>query len=104
MFKSASFPSSEQVIQMRFRHTFVEERMPFTYQVRMFGLIGSRRPVPRRMMYDSGDVSGGNELDVCRVKVQDEDLVEVEVTQTTLFATWRIEMFCSQCSPPNPLP
>jgi hypothetical protein len=80
-------------------HTFVEEREPFTYRVRVWGI--SRRGVPGRLMYDSGDVLAGNQLNVCRSKLDGEGDIEVEVTQTAIFATWRIQLFCSEC---NPLP
>jgi hypothetical protein len=99
VYRQGFFPLSAQVVQMTFRHTFVEERDPFTYRVRVFGI--SIRGVPGRLMYDSGDVTVGNQLNVCRSKLQGEDIVEVEVTQGNPFARWEVELFCSEC---NPLP
>ena len=84
---------------MTFRHTFVEERDPFTYRVRVFGI--ATRGVPGRLMYDSGNVLVGNQLNVCRSKLDGEGDIEVEVTQGNRFARWEIQLFCSEC---NPLP
>jgi len=110
VFKYDSFPSSAEVIQITFRHTFVEEKVPGfptldSYRVKVSALKdGLIRPFPRRLMYDSGDVQVGDRLNVCRVKLEEENLIEIEVTQNTSSPTWEVKVFCSECSPPNPLP
>ena len=92
-----AFPSDQRYVRMELLYTFVAENPnPSRTQYKIY--------IDGALVYNSGDNVTASQNRVCVSKASDIKEITVEVVQNLSGRSWRYELKCGACPPPNPLP